>query len=181
MEHMAAYVTASGGLSREELRQASKAESEAIGREHPGGWGVLAELSQRRCGAATERGRWSPTLSERRCCCGSGAGRMSPRAAGRWCGRRKRRARQVAASVMRSAQDFCVGSLATNRAARVGGCADRRGEKRSVRCCGRSKPSCRSIRSRSEREPWRSTRCWPRRCGRERRPIRMRGRNERGY
>src|SRR5262249_15218888 len=43
MTHMAAYVTVSGGLSAEELRQAAKDESEAIGRAHPGGWRALAD------------------------------------------------------------------------------------------------------------------------------------------
>ncbi|MCX6633607.1 MAG: SIR2 family protein, partial [Acidobacteria bacterium] len=111
MEHMAAYVTASAGLSREELRQASKAESEAIGRAHPGGWGALAD-------AVTEALRG-----------GNGARPVEPDVVGEalllrvWGGANvadgcravvraaKGRAPQVAASVMRSAQDFCVGAV----------------------------------------------------------------------
>jgi hypothetical protein len=110
MEHMAAYVTVSGGLSREELRQASKTESEAIGLAHPGGWGALAD-------AVVEALRG-----------GNGARPVEPDVVGEALLLRvwgeanvaegcravvqaaKGRARQVAASVMRSAQDFCVGA-----------------------------------------------------------------------
>jgi len=109
MEHMAAYVTVSGGLSREELRQAARAESEATGRAHIEGWGVLAD----QIGEAL-RG-------------GGGARAVEPDVVGEalllrvWGGREARegaaavvraakaRGQQVAASVMRSAQDFCVG------------------------------------------------------------------------
>src|SRR5207302_3751202 len=42
MAHMAAYVTASGGLPRDLLRQAAKTESEMIGLKHPSDWGALA-------------------------------------------------------------------------------------------------------------------------------------------
>jgi tetratricopeptide (TPR) repeat protein len=112
MEHMAAYVTVSGGLSREHLRRAAKAESEATGRAHPSGWGVLAD-----CVAEALRG-------------GDGAKPVEPDVIGEalllrvWGGAElqegceavvrsaKARGRQVAASVMRSAQDFCVGENA---------------------------------------------------------------------
>lgn len=112
MEHLAAYVTVSGGLSREELRQAAKTESEVIGRTHPGGWGVLAD----RVGEALHGG--------------DGARPVEPDVVGEalllrvWGGSvnvhdgcqavvraAEARARQVAASVVRAAQDFCVGDM----------------------------------------------------------------------
>ena len=106
MEHMAAYVTVSGGLSREELRGAAKAESEAVGLVHPSGWGALAD----RAGEAL-RG-------------GDGARAVEPDAIGEalllrvWGGvegaaavvrAAKERGRQVAASVVRTVQDFSAG------------------------------------------------------------------------
>lgn len=110
MEHMAAYVTASGGLPREELRQASKAESEAIGLERSGGWGTLADaVTEALRGGNGARPVEPDVVGEAlllRVWGGANAGegcRAVVRAA-------KRRARQVAASVMRSAQDFCVGA-----------------------------------------------------------------------
>ena len=106
MEHMAAYVTVSGGLSREELRGAAKTESEAVGLVHPSGWGAMAD----RAGEAL-RG-------------GDGASAVEPDAIGEalllrvWGGvegaaavvrAAKERGRQVAASVVRTVQDFSVG------------------------------------------------------------------------
>jgi tetratricopeptide (TPR) repeat protein len=109
MGHMAAYVTASGGLSHAELREAAKAESEAVGLAHPGGWRALAD-------AVGEGLRG-----------GDGATAVKPDVVGEallllvWGGAEvaegcravlraaQVRRPQVVASVVRSAQDFCVG------------------------------------------------------------------------
>jgi tetratricopeptide (TPR) repeat protein len=45
LEHMVACVTISGGLSREELREMAKTESDAVGRQHPAGWAALADAT----------------------------------------------------------------------------------------------------------------------------------------
>ena len=109
MAHMAAYVTVSGGLSRDNLRQAAKVESEATGRAHPGGWRELAD----RVGEALEGG--------------DGANPVEPDVIGEalllqvWGGAEVRegcsavvraakvRGQKVAASVVRAAQDFSIG------------------------------------------------------------------------
>ena len=109
MAHLAAYVTASGGLTLEELRKAAKAESEAVGRVHPGGWGALADcvgealrgdggakaVEPDVVGEALLLRVWGGEAVQEGC-------RAVARAA-------KARGAQVAASVMRAAQDFCVG------------------------------------------------------------------------
>ena len=109
MEHMAAYVTASGGLSAEQLKQAAKAESEAIGRHHPQGWGVLADavadalrvdagataVEPDVVGEALLLRVWGGPNTAAGC-------KATVRAA-------QTRPRQVAAAVIRSARDYCVG------------------------------------------------------------------------
>ena len=104
-------MTVSGGLAREDLRQAARIESEAIGRQRPSGWGVLAD-------------RVAEALQS-----GDGARAVEPDLVGEafllrvWGGAdsegcravvraSKARGRQVAASVVRAAQDFCVGEAA---------------------------------------------------------------------
>ncbi len=111
MKHMAAYVTASAGLTRAELRAAAKAERAATGFTHPGGWGALAEDVERALkgkdgarpvepdvvGEALLLHVWGLEEVAEGC-------RALVRAAA------SERMRQVAAAVMRTAQDFCVGA-----------------------------------------------------------------------
>lgn len=109
MEHMAAYVAISGGLSRGELGEAAKRESDAIGRRHPGGWAVLADsiCEALRSGDGTRLAGpgvvgealllrvWGGSEVREGC-------NAVVRAA-------KAHGRRAVASVMRAAQDFCVG------------------------------------------------------------------------
>jgi tetratricopeptide (TPR) repeat protein len=108
MEHMAAYVTLSGGLSREDLRRAAQAESEVIGRAHPGGWSELADRVYEALRAGNEVKAVEPDVVGEALLLrvwggaeGHG-GEVIVRAA-------QTRAEQVAASVVRLAQDFCIG------------------------------------------------------------------------
>ena len=113
MEHMAAYATSSGGLSREELRGAAQAESEAIGLKHPGGWRALADQVAEVLGGGDGAKAVKPDIVGEALLLRVWGGvevregskavlRAATRAA-------KARGPHVAASVMRAAQDFCVG------------------------------------------------------------------------
>jgi tetratricopeptide (TPR) repeat protein len=109
MEYMAAFITVSGGLSREELREAARVESEATW-AHPservgragglpqggavGGDGVKA-VEPDVVGEALLLRVWGGAENEE-------GSKAVIRAA-------KARGAEVAASVMRTAQDFCVG------------------------------------------------------------------------
>ncbi|MGH9648048.1 MAG: tetratricopeptide repeat protein [Bryobacteraceae bacterium] len=111
MEHMAAYVTLCGGLSRQELREACKTESESIGHTHPSGWGALADhvwealrvrdqaqpVQPDVVGEALLLDVWTPPARSL-----DGTATVL-RAV-------QRRGQPVVASVIRSAQDFCVGA-----------------------------------------------------------------------
>jgi tetratricopeptide (TPR) repeat protein len=108
MEHMAAYVTVSGGLSLGELRQAAKVESEAIGRAHPAGWAALDGVGEALRGGDGARPVEPDVVGEALLLRVWGGAEVQEgcRAVVRAA---KARPRQVAASVIRSAQDFCVG------------------------------------------------------------------------
>jgi tetratricopeptide (TPR) repeat protein len=112
MEHMAAYVTVSGGLSREELRRAAKAESEATGREHPGGWGVLADSVGEAMRGGDGARPTEPDVVGEALLLGVWGGAEVGEGSGAVVRAAKVRRAQVAASVVRSAQDFCVGEEA---------------------------------------------------------------------
>ena len=109
MHHMAAYVTASGGLDHDELRHAARLESEAIGLTHPGGPRMMADAvleALRGPGGAKPVG--PDVVGEALLLRVWGAADVAEgskavvRAA-------QARGRRVAASVVRTAQDFCVG------------------------------------------------------------------------
>ncbi len=110
LHHVAAYVTASGGLSRDELRGAAKAESEAIGLAHPSGWRALAD-SVAEALPATEGGAAAvvpDVIGEALLLRVWGGAEVNEgsRAVVRAA---QSHLRHLAASVIRCAQDFCVG------------------------------------------------------------------------
>jgi tetratricopeptide (TPR) repeat protein len=110
MEHMAAYVTVSGGLAREELHEAAKVESDATGRVHPGGWRMLADRVAEALGGGDGAKAIEPDVIGEALLLGVWGGaevREGCKAVARAA---KARGRQVAASVVRAAQDFCVGA-----------------------------------------------------------------------
>jgi hypothetical protein len=127
MEHLAAYVTVSGGLSRDDLRQAAKAESEAIGRAYPGGWGDLAErvggAAPYRWGASRGTGRCRGGLPAQRVGWRGGAGRLPGRGAGSEGARPAGRGFRAAVG-----PGFLCGAGAAARSPGVGGYADRGGQ-----------------------------------------------------
>ena len=109
MAHMAAYVTASGGLPRDLLRQAAKAESESIGLEHPGGWRALADAVGEALGDGKDASAVQPDVVGEALLLRVWGGEDLPQGCEAVVRAVKARGQQVAASVIRSAQDFCVG------------------------------------------------------------------------
>jgi hypothetical protein len=110
MAHMAACVTVSGGLAREELQGAARVESEATGRVHPGGWGMLADRVAEALGGGQGARAVGPDVIGEALLLGVWGGtevREGCKAVARAA---KARGQQVAASVVRAAQDFCVGA-----------------------------------------------------------------------
>ncbi|MEN6536591.1 MAG: tetratricopeptide repeat protein [Bryobacteraceae bacterium] len=109
MEHMAAYVTLSGGLPRGLLRVAAKAESESIGLNHPEGWRSLSgcvedalrgaegtrPIEPNVVGEAVLLHVWGAEEVSEGCSAVVRAAEFRPA--------------QAVASVVRCAQDFCVG------------------------------------------------------------------------
>ena len=104
LEHMAAYLTLAGDLPQDPLRQVAKAESEAIGLHHHDGWGALVDVVGNSLrpvqpdiiGEAFLLHVWGGSEIDEGC-------RAIVRAV-------DSRPEQVIASVIRCAQDFCVGS-----------------------------------------------------------------------
>jgi tetratricopeptide (TPR) repeat protein len=103
MRHMTAFVTVSGVLSRDELKLASRQESEAIGRHHPEGWAVLADRVSEALGGDGAKPIEPDVIGEALLLrVWGGAADAVLRAA-------KTRGQQVAAAVVRTAQDFSSG------------------------------------------------------------------------
>jgi hypothetical protein len=109
MRHMAACATLSGGLARDELRQAAKAESGAIGRQHPGGWAVLADAVAGALGAGPAARPVEPDIVGEALLLRVWGGAEVLEGSGAVLRAAKTRAPQVAASLVRCARDFCVG------------------------------------------------------------------------
>jgi tetratricopeptide (TPR) repeat protein len=108
MQHMTAYATLCGGLTRSELVSAAKTESEAIGLIHPKGPGVLADCVLEALRAGNEAKAVQPDVVGEALLLTVWGGEKADDGSGAVLRAKGKHTQRVAASLVRCAQDFCL-------------------------------------------------------------------------